>query len=222
MSRITTDIRFVGLFDTVAARGILTDPGSIRDLFRLRPSGTPSDRLRVDWSKVQGSVRQAVAAQEFRSTFDLISLRGCENCDLPNNVREEIFPGAHSNVGGGYGTSQGGNPLAVYPLSYMYTEAVDSGVPLSASPELRVANLGLYDNFFELTNLAHDSRFPNDRVFGKFERSIYFGGASGRVSDFDVLRMLQQALESAKRIDPLFIHEGDNLEDSEQVLWSDR
>jgi len=206
IDRVEADIRFVGLFDTVAARDWPRDPGSIRDILGLW-TGTTTDPLKVRWSEVNGEVRHAVAAQEYRSTFDLISLRNCPSCSLPDNVREEVFLGAHSNVGGGYGLSDGGNELAAFPLSYIYSEALESGVPLREMPNLLEVNAGLYSEFFRLIHKAHDSRFPSDKLSGRFGRTIYFGGANSEGEYFDSFQMLQWALGTAKRIDPNYIRE---------------
>ena len=45
----------------------------------------------------------------------------------PASVREVAFPGAHSDVGGGY---EDIDTLARAPLNWMWQEAVQSGVPL--------------------------------------------------------------------------------------------
>ncbi|AKS43016.1 phospholipase effector Tle1 domain-containing protein [Wenzhouxiangella marina] len=209
---VEANIRFVGLFDTVAARGLATTPDTLFDKLHIFLPNAPTDRLRVRWSQVGGQVRQAASAQEYRNTFDLISLRSCDGCPLPSNVQEEFFLGAHSNVGGGYGISDGGNPLATYSLSYMYREALALGVPLAQDPSVGDAIEGMHEKFFELIDAAHDSRFPVDRFLGRISRSIYFGGASGEPVEFTAFEMLQKAVESAERIDPLFIHEDEGAE----------
>ena len=46
----------------------------------------------------------------------------------PGHVREIPFPGAHSDVGGGYPDTN--NALSRGPLAWMWREAVNAGVPL--------------------------------------------------------------------------------------------
>ncbi|NAW65315.1 phospholipase effector Tle1 domain-containing protein [Photobacterium halotolerans] len=80
-------IRFVGLFDTV---GSFYWPGNDDDgEFQLRLAPDCAQR-----------VVQLCAHHEVRVNFPLTTLK--TNGTLPDNFYEEIFPGAHSDVGGGY------------------------------------------------------------------------------------------------------------------------
>lgn len=77
-----------------------------------------------------------VAAHEVRRSFPLDSISVKHALGADN--REIVFPGVHSDVGGGYapgeqgkGTdSQGSDMLSRIPLIYMYREARLAGVPL--------------------------------------------------------------------------------------------
>lgn len=81
-------IRFVGLFDTVAAIGSFKDLGNIRDACDSR----------VNLYLPQGCadhVVHLVARDEFRRNFALNSVS-------PAWPREIVLPGAHADIGGGY------------------------------------------------------------------------------------------------------------------------
>ncbi|AHI74244.1 hypothetical protein BTRA_1661 [Burkholderia thailandensis USAMRU Malaysia  len=49
-----------------------------------------------------------------------------------NNCEEVVYPGVHSDVGGGYGPEEQGREqdLSLIPLRHMYAEALRAGVPL--------------------------------------------------------------------------------------------
>lgn len=89
------EIRFVGLFDTVA--GII----NFSDLdFSPGNERTSPVKLHLN-SKDVGKAVHLVAAHEKRANFSLNSLRDA-NDELPDNFREITMPGAHSDIGGGY------------------------------------------------------------------------------------------------------------------------
>jgi type VI secretion system (T6SS) phospholipase Tle1-like effector len=75
-----------------------------------------------------------VAAHELRNSFPLDSVLSGRL--YPTNCREMIFPGAHSDVGGGYRPGEGarseepGSMLSLIPLMGMRAEARKAGVPL--------------------------------------------------------------------------------------------
>lgn len=103
-----------------------------------------------DWADglaIPEAVKQCVhfiAAHEFRNSFPLDSVvRGARK---PANCKEMVYPGAHSDVGGGYRPGEGGQGaaansntensdadtmLSLIPLRAMYDEAVSAGVPLA-------------------------------------------------------------------------------------------
>ena len=88
-------VRFLGLFDTVAA---------VADLDNLDFSAHDADtgRINVDvrLEHVERAV-QFVAQDERRHNFSLNSLRN-ESGNLPEHFSEWVLPGAHSDMGGGY------------------------------------------------------------------------------------------------------------------------
>lgn len=75
-----------------------------------------------------------VAMNEIRNSFPLDSL--WDGTRLPDNVVEIVYPGAHSNIGGGYRPGEAGKSmtrgllLSKIPLRKMYEEAVAAGIPL--------------------------------------------------------------------------------------------
>ncbi|WP_303293765.1 DUF2235 domain-containing protein [Marinobacter sp. ST-43] len=90
-----TKIRFVGVFDTVAA---IVNP------FDLDFSPSNSLNKPIELGLQGGCVDQVihlVAADEKRANFALNSIKS-SNGEMPVNFREIVFPGVHSDIGGGY------------------------------------------------------------------------------------------------------------------------
>ncbi|MFO7603836.1 MAG: DUF2235 domain-containing protein, partial [Gammaproteobacteria bacterium] len=85
-------IRFLALFDSVASFGL---PGNAID---------PGFDFSVDPDYVQHTLH-LVAEHESRSTFDLLSIKTAADASLPANMQETVYPGAHSDIGGGYAYS---------------------------------------------------------------------------------------------------------------------
>lgn len=79
------DLRFMGLFDSVAQFGLLGSRNHVYD-FSIAP----------DWKLVA----HAVALHEHRTLFPLLSAADASG-DLPTNVIEQPFVGAHGDIGGG-------------------------------------------------------------------------------------------------------------------------
>lgn len=75
-----------------------------------------------------------VAAHEVRNSFPLDSVRLGD--DYGRGVEEVVFPGVHSDVGGGYRPGEGGRSsgrneaLSLIALRHMYEKAALAGVPL--------------------------------------------------------------------------------------------
>ncbi len=142
-------IRFMGLFDTVAAFGIPTNEINIGyDL-------TIDDRI--------GTVAHAIALNEHRAAFDLISIQSSERtADTSQYRQERAFIGAHSDIGGGYATGD----LSDLALRWMHTQAVAAGVRMAPLLEehLTVSAPLLHD---ERTYLAQDREifYPNDPLW---------------------------------------------------------
>ncbi|WP_046166728.1 T6SS phospholipase effector Tle1-like catalytic domain-containing protein [Chromobacterium vaccinii] len=119
---VPLEINFLGIFDTVASVG---GPGL--------HAGWASD-LRIP-PQVKRCVH-LVSAHEVRRAFPLDSI--AHDGAYPNNSEEVVYPGVHSDVGGGYYPNEQGrsNDLAKIPLREMYLEAIKAGVPLLSLKEI--------------------------------------------------------------------------------------
>lgn len=123
-ARVRLRIVFMGLFDTVASVG---GPG-----------------LHLDWGAklaIPEEVERCVhfvSGHEVRQAFPLDSVRIGKAC--PANCEELVYPGVHSDVGGGYFDNFQGrsNLLSRIPLRDMYAEALRSGVMLHRFAELKL------------------------------------------------------------------------------------
>lgn len=132
---IPLSIEFFGLMDTVASVGVsYAAPFADGHLDWAEGSQQLPDEQRFPgWIK---QCRHFVAAHEQRLSFPLESIRRPDG-SYPSYAREVIYPGMHSDVGGGYPTGdQGkarateGNLLSQIPLQDMYAAAFAGGAPL--------------------------------------------------------------------------------------------
>lgn len=86
-----------------------------------------------------------VAAHEQRNSFPLDSVRA--DADYPSNCIEIVYPGMHSDVGGGYVPGAQGRSknrremLSNIPLRAMHKHAVENGVPLQLIGKFKNADL---------------------------------------------------------------------------------
>ncbi len=112
------DLRFLGLFDTVAQFNVL---------------GAGNAAFNLDIAPAWKWVAHAVALHEHRWLFPLTSAAG------GSNVVERAFIGAHADIGGGYLTAQaspGSTPgnLSHVSLRWMQWQAEAAGISLSGQP----------------------------------------------------------------------------------------
>ena len=129
------NMRFLGIFDTVASVG-LADSSPVGSGFMDWADGTMDIG---DFEKVT----HFVAAHEIRQSFPLSTARiGAKN--YPKNTKEYIYPGAHSDIGGGYGPGSQGKGvggrselLSQIALNDMYFEACNAGVKLLPNNEMQ-------------------------------------------------------------------------------------
>jgi len=151
-------IEFLGLFDTVAAVGLADSvpfaaghmdwaSGTMRlpdenPAQACIPTGLPEDCLFLK------RCVHLVSAHEQRASFPLDSIRrrektadGTRDDSRPSTYRKDtweyVYPGMHSDVGGGYppgdqGKARGGQGelLSQIPLHHMYRSAFAAGAPL--------------------------------------------------------------------------------------------
>ena len=135
-------IVFMGLFDTVASVGI---PYLVP--FAAGHMGWADGTMRLpDSEAFLEHCVHLVAAHEQRSCFPVDSIRRKANPDDPDcpstyrkGTAEYLYPGMHSDVGGGYpsgdqGRAAGGahEVLSQIALHHMYDEAYKVGAPLQA------------------------------------------------------------------------------------------
>ncbi len=115
------DLRFMGLFDTVAQFGL---NGALNHLYTYTIS--------PEWTRVA----HAVALHEYRAWFPLTSVTGSNR----PGVVEAPFVGAHANIGGGLGLFTGlevpvsPGDLADVSLNWMLWQARIAGVGWVAGP----------------------------------------------------------------------------------------
>lgn len=122
-------LQFLGIFDTVASVGLanLSDSGTLAG-----HQGWADNTLEIN-PAVERCVH-FVAGHEVRACFPLDSVR--VKSDYPANAMEVMYPGAHSDVGGGYAPKAlGVSPvpdafMSIIPGKRMYEEAINAGVPL--------------------------------------------------------------------------------------------
>ncbi|MDY7534307.1 DUF2235 domain-containing protein [Pseudomonas sp. Bout1] len=134
-------IEFLGLLDTVASVGS-AHAAPFADGHMDWADGTqqlPDVKKFPEWIKV---CRHFVAAHEQRLCFPLDSIRYADGL-YPPYAREVIYPGVHSDVGGGYppgdqGKARGGSGelLSQIVLHDLYAEAFAAGAPLTVPEEV--------------------------------------------------------------------------------------
>jgi hypothetical protein len=171
------DVYFLGIFDTVASVGLPMAANNFAsprrnentwrgaggqgqdDLTGLAfgmPGADPSPGVadgHADWAddlKIAEVVSQCVhlvAGHEIRNSFPLDS--ALHGMSYPNGVVEMVFPGVHSDVGGGYRQGEGGrySMLSRVPLRVMLDRAVKAGVPLPSLDQLAKMPVSLRKDF---------------------------------------------------------------------------
>lgn len=148
----TIVIRFLGIFDTVASFGM---PGNEIDL---------GFDLHVDPTKVERCVH-FTADHERRSFFDLQSILSSANATQADNCTELGYPGAHSDVGGGY-------MLIPERAAGFYKKRIIKG---------KYVDVPADDDFFEA-----DEYLPDDVVFDQEENideDYYLGEQLGKSNE---------------------------------------
>ena len=130
-------IQFLGPFDSVASVGMADSSPLWRGL------GGWANGTQEIVPCVERTVHLC-AAHEIRINFPLSTVRIGDSPVYPANALEKVYPGAHSDVGGGYAPKDQGKAvrgraclLSQMPLNDMYNEARASVVPLMSLDELR-------------------------------------------------------------------------------------
>lgn len=128
-------LQFLGIFDTVASVGL----ANLYDNGVLAGHQSWGDNTQEIHPAVEQCVH-FVAGHEVRACFPLDSVR--IKSSYPPNAMEVMYPGAHSDVGGGYAPGALGvsptvdSSMSIIPGVNMYHEARKAGVPLLPLDEL--------------------------------------------------------------------------------------
>ena len=178
-------IEFLGLFDTVAAVG-LADSAPFAAGHMSWADGTmrlPDEDTRLpDDQRFLRRCVHLVSAHEQRASFPLDSIRrrersadGSRDHSRPSSYRadttEYVYPGMHSDVGGGYppgdqGKAIGGQGelLSQIPLHHMYWEAFKAGAPLQVPP----LALGEYEEWRKMDSTTADEFALTEKLITRF------------------------------------------------------
>lgn len=178
-------IDFLGVWDTVGALGI---PGTV--LNRLTASDYQFHDTRP--SRVVRIGRHALAIDEHRDEFEptLWTNPAPAGCD----IEQVWFPGAHSDVGGGYQQLAGMSRLANAPLRWMADEAIKAGLALDEEMLPQPADC-------DALAPHHESRLNlsrKDRLTPTIRQML------GRVPDVGLLERLYQPMsERGAKLQPV-------------------
>lgn len=143
---IPIEFKFLGLFDTVASFGLPATNLNNNLSFKGRD-------LVVD-ERVKKCVH-LIAGNEQRFAFpvDLISTKK-DGVVKNKDWLEIIYPGMHSDVGGGYAPavdkSEVSDNFARIPLKKMLDEAVSSGVKMYSYDELRAQHITIFEQQYKI------------------------------------------------------------------------
>lgn len=136
---------FLGIFDTVASVGLsnLFENGMFTG-----HQGWGSERD-LEIHPAIGHCRHLVAGHEARACFPLDSVR--IRSTYPPNALEVMYPGSHSDVGGGYAPGVLGvgatvhDDMSIIPGLAMYRAALEHGVPLAPLDSLPADDRAAWD-----------------------------------------------------------------------------
>ncbi|MEY4122343.1 MAG: hypothetical protein RLZZ457_1181, partial [Pseudomonadota bacterium] len=104
-----------------------------------------------------------------------------------NGYEEYVYPGVHTDVGGGYGPKGFGsvedhhwvsNNISVIPLRHMYTKAIAAGVPLASIEE--VLETPVYKNLFAATTTEGQVDTLVLKAYNNYVNKIQASGALER------------------------------------------
>ncbi len=193
---------FMGLFDTVASVGVPTSARKYQQEAMAVARASPLLGLlpvliassadgHASWAsdlRIPAMAERCVhyvAAHEIRNSFPLDTV--LQDGHYPSNVVEVVYPGVHSNVGGGYRPGEGGRlaspfgMLSAIPLQAMYDEAYRAGVPLRAVSSFvrsnNPADLAIYLDFYPAAQEDKNIRSTLIRRFNRYMQAVGQGAA---------------------------------------------
>jgi uncharacterized protein (DUF2235 family) len=140
-------IRFVGLWDTVAAYGLPVEEWTIGIDRYLWPLELPD---RKPWAKIERACH-ALSIDDERTTFYPVCWD--ESTVQSGRISQVWFSGVHANVGGGYPDDS----LAGVPLQWIITEAQAAGLVFKVTPKQPDALL-VADSSRDKDGRLYDSR----------------------------------------------------------------
>lgn len=156
-------LNFIGVFDTVASFGV-----------PAQNARTPfSERELIVSSLVERCVHY-VAAHELRFSFPVDLIR--KDGRLAGNWVEKVYPGVHSDVGGGYEPieQQIDNNFARIPMRDMMGEALANGVRMLSYNEIK-------KNVFPLFTERFHCREDTENLFNAYMSAL--AGSGGTVEE---------------------------------------
>ncbi len=195
-NNVPIHFNFVGLFDTVASFGLPATNLNNKLPFMQRD-------LVID--ERVGQCVHYVAGNELRFAFpvDLIHLNGKLT---RSQWKEVVYPGMHSDVGGGYepGSQNVDDNYARIPLKDMLTEAVQAGVRMYSYEELREKHVKIFQQFEikpqtqQLYNTVYAMLPQNMPIHEQIQASMkMYYSAYGTMHRRGVQSVSQQARESS-------------------------
>ncbi|WP_323868491.1 T6SS phospholipase effector Tle1-like catalytic domain-containing protein [Xenorhabdus szentirmaii] len=171
-------VEFLGVLDTVPSVGIVHLVPSFTGHMDWA-NGTQQLPNETQYPNFVRCCRHFVAAHEQRLCFPVDSVRRPNNKETqtshyPENIVEIVYPGMHSDVGGGYPVNDQGKSresddeiLSQIVLHDMYLAAFMAGAPLKVSPILEnVVNSSPLIYLMSEANL--DEFTVNDALVGRF------------------------------------------------------
>ena len=167
--KIPLDIQFLGLFDTVASFGLPATNMPNKLSFRGRD-------MVVD-PRVKNCLH-LVAGNELRFSFPVDLIRKDGKLANPNTWKEIVYPGMHSDVGGGYqpNSQSVDNNFARIPLKHMMEAAVSANVKIFDYLKLESEHKELFEKEFKINEETR-------QLFNSVKKEV---GASTGVTEHDI------------------------------------
>ena len=188
------EFKFMGLYDTVASFGL---PAT-----NLNNNLTFEGRDMVIDERVKMCVHH-IAGNELRFAFP-VDLIHKENGEIANsNWKEIVYPGMHSDVGGGYapGSQNVNDNYARIPLKDMLEDAVNAGVRMYDYNQLEEKHIKIFQQQFEIqpeTQRLYNAVSAQAQSGGKIQDKIIaamkvYYSAYGTLASNETASISQQA-----------------------------
>ncbi|WP_211467401.1 T6SS phospholipase effector Tle1-like catalytic domain-containing protein, partial [Collimonas silvisoli] len=129
------EIAFLGLFESVASIGLANSASETTPLFFADGHFSWAREVREALPPCVRKTVHYIAAHEQRRNFPITRVKG-------DDVTEYLYPGVHSDVGGGYSPGDHGRGVRMgmmvsqIPLLHMHREASRAGAPLLSYSEM--------------------------------------------------------------------------------------